>query len=460
MAVNIFVTDPDDELLSSGTRDPLGFEVLWTNFGTEALPYVNTQSIGAVNYVVVSVLQHWIDEYVHDRGDDLSAYLENETEQISLVEGLTVVAEQLLVYSVLERGEDPSRLYGVQTASRLSGRDVRVGPFDDQTILARQQNTGLFARYEAPLTEMEVFEESWNGGRRPRLEGVWRSRIEERFDGLRHDAEEFSATLKGIFDVFDGVIEEGGTEVPFSRFREVSGAVDGMCRLRSLESVGRVAGELEEAMGVAGEAETSQRYVWEVLGSDSIREVGDLDPCEVFKKAQERAGEGETAQTLNDILRLESVLAPVEVVFERIWHTTGRVRDDEIVTGCVDWLTDREKAVWHDLERLRKDRKPMAGSRAGQYRLSELARITRETSEPLTFVRELVDYHREIMDERDANPWVELDGGRAEALNTGYAPQDHEDWWQAEDKWGSRDYYLGEFRDFREDVVEAKGGRS
>ena len=49
---SFFLSEQDDDLLASGSRDPLGFEAIWVPAAHRVLPGLNTQSLGARNFVV------------------------------------------------------------------------------------------------------------------------------------------------------------------------------------------------------------------------------------------------------------------------------------------------------------------------------------------------------------------------------------------------------------------------
>ena len=444
-------------MLSSGTRDPLGFEVLWTNFGAAVFPYTTTQSVGAINYVVVSVLQHWIDEYVREK--ELPRNLQNEDEQVETLEALIVVAEQVVAYSVLENHEDTEHLYGISTARKQFGEDVRVGPFRDQRILKRQRGNGLFGRYEGPLTKMDVFEDGWDHHHRARVTSDWPEWLHRSFCGGSPDPE-YSVARDALFEVFDELLMESNAfTAPFTQFADNRGAVQAMCRLRSRESIFQVAERLKDAMEVSNDHDDApQRHVWTAFQTIDRDEAENISPHLVFKTAI-RQSSSKSTRLLQDLLDLEEFLAPMEITFHRLWHVSDVIDEDEVVNYCWDRLQSSKTADGRGLKEL-ANRDAISQSDTAYQRLHKLGDLLGSATDTEEFVGGLVDYHRGIMDDRDANPWVEVDGRKTVPLNEAFDSSDHEDCLEETRLWGSRDYYLGAFKKFRQDLVHQQESKA
>ena len=424
--------------------------MLWTNFGAEVFPYTTTQSTGAINYVVVSVLQHWIDKYVEQ--NQLPANLESEDEQIGTVESLIIVAEQAVVYSVLSKDQSAKRLYGVNTARKKFSADVDLGPFENQRILRKQRSNGLFGRYEGPLTSMDVFVDGWENEPHRRVKKDWRKLLDRAFHEDPHQG--YSTARDGLFGLFDALIDSAGApSVSFAQLGD--GAVDEMCRLRSLKSVSRIAEDLQYAMQATKDHDEPQRHVWVALGRDEFQEAEDYSPRLVF----DRATNGGTSRSkpLRDILDLEAFLGPLEITFHRLWQVSDDVDEDEVVKRCWDKLRGRTSAEKRSLKDLAR-RPAISHSDTGHRRLFKLSDLIENSVSRRDFVEGLVDYHSEIMEDRDANPWVELNGGDSQPLNEAFNSQEEKDSGDSLEMWGSRDYYLSDFEQFRDDIVQARGG--
>lgn len=474
MAVDIFLTEQDDELLSSGTRDPLGFEVLWTNFGARAIPNLTTQSVGAINFGVVAVLQHWVDAFVKNLDNPPAVLESSEGEQVPLADGLITTAEQVLIYSILAEGDpvdDTDRLYGVSKAkSKWRGRDegageVRVGPFDEESLLKRQRNMGLFGRYEGPLTELGVFDEQWDGEPTPRVTPKWQSVLDEMFGA--GSSERFGAAFDGLTFVFEQLVEAGADSVAVSEFRShlAKSAAEEMFELRTAQVLSPNISEWKSAMGVSDDVTTSQRCVWSVL-KDRAALDGDVTESDrgIFQRAFDDADSTEASRPLNNVIQLEKWLAPLEAIFERLWHASSEPFTDDIIETCSRAILRSAGEIQALFRRLIRD-EAISNSSDAQRRLQRLADVVEEASAASndsveTLVRNLVEYHCDIIKERGANPWMSFEEGRAEALNQAYDPPAHDDVAEAEvaPRWGSRNYYLRELRQFRNDIVAAERG--
>ena len=133
-----FLSDRDNSLLASDSRDPLGFEILWVTFGHSVVPHVNTQSIGARNFIAAAVMQWLVDEWLKQHAGDL----ERLRSELSRSECLLVV-DSLLVYSVIACGEDEARLYGrTRAKKRFAAGEPLVGPSPERQLLTGQLRAG------------------------------------------------------------------------------------------------------------------------------------------------------------------------------------------------------------------------------------------------------------------------------------------------------------------------------
>lgn len=92
-------TKPDPELTQSSNRDPLGFEIIWTQLGGRVIPHFSTVSIGATNFGVSLALIWLVDTYLEEHG----RFVFSDGQQWRKARnGLLISAESLHAYSALQ----------------------------------------------------------------------------------------------------------------------------------------------------------------------------------------------------------------------------------------------------------------------------------------------------------------------------------------------------------------------
>jgi hypothetical protein len=326
---------------------------------------------------------------------------------------------------------------------------------------------GLFGRYEGPLTELGVFDKRWDGEPTPRVTSKWQSVLDETFGA--GSSGRFGAAFDALTFVFEQLVEAGADGVAFSEIRSGLGksATEQMFELRTAQVLEPSVNAWTSAMGVRDGDITSQRCVWRVLKERAALDDDAADSDRgVFEDARKKADSTEASRPLDNVIRLETWLAPLEAIFERLWHASSDPFADRIIEICSRAILGSAGDIQVLFERLIRD-EAISNSSDAQRRLQRLADLVDEADDASndsveTLVRNLVEYHCDIIKERGANPWMSFEEGRAEALNQAYDPPAHDEVAESEvaPRWGSRNYYLRELRQFQNDIVVAeRGGR-
>ncbi len=397
-----FLSELDEGLSRTSSRDPLGLEVLWTAFGRRLIPHLSTVSLGATNFAVLLVLLDAAQRYGDQRRDGGLGFAD-----------LMVAVDSLQVYAVLEAptARTTSRLLGRQRAARIADAGTRlIGPGHE--ILANQINLGLYGRYIKPLESMELID----GQARLLVDAAALVDSLPGVDGVRHSIDAFLRLL------------DRGEPVPFAQFT-------GGAALRELREPTTLAhfGELLRARMRIDEASDHRvRRIYEALApypaaSPQVAQV-------VFATLADDPA-------VQDARDLEWALCRLETVFETVF-CVNTLPDLAAFPGITDVVADLERAG--ELLAELGGRKEL--SAAGVARIEAL-RDAAGGGSAEEVARRLVRYHEGIMVDRRRSPWVDItDGGRLVVVHAGSETT------AAEPRW-RRSYYLSSLAEFRTDMT-------
>ena len=127
-----FLTAKDEDYQIKGSRDPLGFQVLWQAAGREVIPYISTVSNSVMDYQIL-LLGHAAKNYLNISDDGFIPFF--------------IKLEQLLAY-VRYRMDDEKGFNGIESVKKKytsSGKSLYIG-LEDQ-ILSNQKSYGIWGKY-------------------------------------------------------------------------------------------------------------------------------------------------------------------------------------------------------------------------------------------------------------------------------------------------------------------------
>lgn len=422
VAAEYFLTEADAELTASSTRDPLGFEIIWTQLGGRVVPHFSTISTGATNFGVCLTLIWLVDSYL----DETNAFVFTDGEQWREArDGLLIVAESLHAYSSIRVHDERTGILGSQKASRrLQNEGVpHIGPFDREALLVRQLAFGVYGRYRRALASMGMLDDSGH------LEDP------ERVGSIIRDCPGLDGLEDAAYWYFDQVREAGGHCVSLDDFE----GLEQMAALRQEQARRAFAPHL---CGAAELTEDSQKLIAHVYRELDLPYRGAMHARDVFYRlADSGTLTGWQRERVLDICRCEELLLRFDALFDQLWN---RRVDVEASQPLVDEIKNRRG----DLTALAH--RPALSSIA-QERLRTLAEVA-ERQSPTAVVRALVrDYHRDtIADYRGNSEWVGFDGDRVVVINTGHSPSSE----PLESPTWRRNYYLQSLASFKSQIEE------
>ncbi len=431
MPAGFFFTLPDPDLQQTGSRDPLGFEILWTHFGARVVPHFSTVSRGATNFGVCLTLIWLVDSYLEKR--QLQVF-RVDTNTRPARDGLLVAAETLSVLSAIRHfgheleGGVLGSLNGRRRMQQFDGSPP-VGPFGDQQLLARQLNLGVFGRYRGALYSMGLLDG------RTHLAPAARLELAEAFDRLR-------PLQSLVHRFFDGLVEADEHTRSFGEFAaaEADGRTgsEWMAALREAPIRRLFAPVLVQAAQVAPESDTLIRCIYAKV---SAQDSSPADADALLAGLLESLDDPDARERVRDVRRLEAILQRVDRLFDHLWSV------DHIDEASVGPVVDE---LWEGADGLELLLHRSSTTGMVRERLEGLAKVL-EQATPLGVVAALVEqYHRDIVAEsRGATPWVAIEAGRVTVLNAGYgapAKLDRRGWRRA--------YYVPSIADFKREIEE------
>jgi hypothetical protein len=140
-----FLSLLDDRAKPKGSRDPLGFELVWTHFGRQVIGNLTTITSSLNNFAVALVGFRWANE--------LCAHLP-EAERQAKIRETFLRYEQLTGY--LRYLADNTALMGITRISkRIQDQSTKIslGLHSDQTILSDQASYGMWGLYSSAMRD-------------------------------------------------------------------------------------------------------------------------------------------------------------------------------------------------------------------------------------------------------------------------------------------------------------------
>lgn len=392
----MFLTLEDPRAKVQGSRDPLGIQPIWSRFGREVVTNL-TSVTRAVRGFAVVLLARYYSERLIEQG---IAYEEDAVPMFLRL-------EQIAAYARYSRDEDSQQdiVLGVTRVARfLREHSMKVPICNDATgfILSDQKTYGLWGLYSvsarasgllAPgpvglTTEAREFVEQTYV---PKLRSV-QAKLEKLIlkDGVLNAVkgqQPYTAMLK----LLTGPLTEGEREFFAQTLRDARG--------QDVSS-----DPLDKAR------RERQRQLAELI-PECCREDRSVTRTDVFSLMEAAHSRGYDALTerLRRILRLESLLVPIEAIFERLQAKSGQRINDVAKQIQDDWrddvpgLNDPLDSLLPDIRSSVDDEQTKCviecdeALRTGQYRNA---------------IETILRWNEVVMSGRGSAPWVKSVGGK------------------------------------------------
>ncbi|MRG96871.1 hypothetical protein [Polyangium spumosum] len=396
----VFFTKIDDRAKVKGSRDPLGFEPIWSAFGREVVGNLTTVTTSLRGFTTLILGMYFVDRLV-ERGKV------SEGARLALF----LRAEQLAAYSRHAAGQEGLRgeLRGIERVKgRLaSGGSVKISADPAHQILSDQRTYGLWGLYSQAA----------------RKSGIFDAHVQRLTPSAYQFVESFHASrLRGFERAIDDLIgkKEAAIFDPYNKHKACAAAL-------ARQLVPRVEGEeldyylntlVRGGEGMAPSVRARQRELWETMVEvyDSKRVpwetwfvMKDLD--ELLLRA-EKEGRGALAERLSYIRHVEPLLGAVARLFGYLMRCGSR--------SVKDVARDVEETWGKGLVHLEPDALPRGAIVLFDHAASDNTRkrildagLAMQRGKYGDAIRLVLEQNEAVMRARGgAAPWVKIDRGK------------------------------------------------
>ena len=388
----VFLTLEDPRAKIQGSRDPLGVQPIWSQFGRHAVTNLTTVSNSVRGFTVVLLARYLVECLIREGRAKPEHAL-----------AIFLRAEQACGYARHAR-YGASDIRGIERVqARLeAGRSVRIGDDSDACILSDQKVYGLWGLFSVPA----------------RVSGL----IAEGPVGLTDRAREFVEavylpTLEPALASLLRLVRDGGVLDTGKRGRVASalgGAMpEGFC--------GMERGFYGEYLRDALHASTNVPKGRQALLASLLASLTELDaPTSrnellTLSQAVERQ-DAQLASRLKRIVRLESLAALAEEVFGFLLSQHGQP-----VVEVAAYLKDEWGSDIPNLDDLFEDLGAEISEAGSETRATLMLRCHTafRAADYQEAIHSLLDWNAEVLGARGSAPWVTRSGGKLDVRYRG-----------------------------------------
>lgn len=377
-----FLSLLDDRARPKGSRDPLGFEMVWSHFGRKVVGNLTTITSSLDNFATALAGFSW----AHEVSADVS-----KSERHRHVRERFLMYEQLSAY-LRGLGGDKGIMGITRVMRRLedcrnSTSEIVLGP--EQQILSDQASYGLWGLYSTALRDTEL------------VMGEHRTPTEK-----GGEIAEIVRARNGVWGWMEDVLRRQRPVVTVKELEKHAKDFIKTIRNPAVQS------DLKTAV-LSGNARLPlQQRLWEI--TETIDPLI-LQSCDIPKYIQavihklnglgtENPQYAKLAKHLKDIAGLERLLVAANNLFHYCRRKDGE-NFDEIVAN----IDDRDYTYTH-LEQT--EYVPLSDGRHGRGQvLRELLKALRG-NDHCKALRLILNLNRDVMNQRGGAPWVELENSK------------------------------------------------
>jgi len=370
-----FLSLLDDRLKTKGSRDPLGFEQVWTKFGREVVGNLTTITNSLENFAVALLGFHWANELNQDANDD---------DKQKRVSSTFLKYEQLAAYLRYKKTGSNSIMGITKVKARMDDEERMVfdlGTKNTQTILSDQVGYGLWGFYSSASRDSGLI---YGNQRELTAKGFKITQlIESKVD-----------KDKLLNSINQGQIDRSGIEELSQQF---------LAAINSEEVTELLMSSLMEGRASSGNDPSLQDELWkntQKLFKDRSLALNDLGDYFVQIKRMELSGT--LNKRLENIERVERVLTALNHVFHFCRACGGRsVEEAAEELNNMDYCFDNLQL---SLPLLGEDNKEVPNAD-----LINQALIALKDNDYVLLIRKLAQLNKKVMVDRGGAAWVEVD---------------------------------------------------
>jgi hypothetical protein len=404
-----FLSLLDDREKPKGSRDPLGFEMVWTHYGRQVIGNLTTITSSLTNFAVALLGFKWANE--------MSAHLPEHVRHADVREAF-LRYEQLAGYLRYLAGDE-----GIMGITRISRRmdnpreRISFGLEPEQQLLSDQASYGLWGLYSSAMRDTQLVV---GDNRLPTAQGL-----------------EIAAQIERRLDR-DAMIKLLKSKRKVSRDDLISFAKP----FRSAIGQKRVRDQLLHALMNGNPHKLIQQEMWRVTQSLAATNTKIIGIEGFIRQVKRKTREPELKRRLTEIEQVERLL----VASNNIFHYCRR-KDGTSVKSILSELSSR-----YNYEHL-----PEAMDFSQIPRGDRLGAILESLrgGKTATALSQILELNRVVMEQRGGAPWVEIEQGdslrvrvQSELAELRSQPQLQQDW--------DYDYFIESFMRIANDGLGAR----
>ena len=367
-----FLSLLDDRAKPKGSRDPLGFELIWTHFGRQVIGNLTTITGSLSNFAVAIVGFKW--------SNDLHGQPPEAAEQQNKVRDAFLRYEQLAAY-LRYLGND-NRIMGItRVQKRINEQHSRISFGVDARfqILSDQASYGLWGLYSSAMRDAGL---------------------------ITGDIRQPTSASKAILERIEHKIGQPQrfidlycSDKPVTReeLKPLSKIFNQAIREKTARN------DLMHILMKGGQHNQVQQQLWEITQAMAEEKTNIAGISRFIEEIKARSNDSELEQRLIEIERIERVLVAANTIFNYCRRKDG-ARIDSIAKEL------RRYSFRHLYENISfEDLRGFLGTR----RVDIMQRFFQalKTHDQEMAVREVLDLNRLVMELRGGCPWVELENG-------------------------------------------------
>ena len=424
-------TLPDLDLIQESSVDPMGLQVIWTAYGQDIFGEKITTIANDLRVFTFNLFHnHLINKLYQNHTEELQnakGYYKSWQTELDVKAGLLIFLEDLVTHVFFNSIEEKSTIeklgiLGISKARMLYNsyepEKIFLSANKRMGVLKNQLNLGMTGRYKGPMMNMQFFDRSFTY-----IPKTW-----ERVDDFMvnwTDAIELEENIIKLITKY--LFESNKKEYPQLSFKElksnrlwkpISEGYRGCFGTRKLPKVIRE--YWKDRIGLTSGAPEALFKEISTLAPDDF-----IDHFEIFSNAKVHLkNEPSELKKVELILAVEPFLSHSEYLLRYISQPSIKTLSEEI----------------KNIELLRN-----AIINAGDFsvvnvqpRLKELHSVMLSNRATEEWLKEIISFHKKIMEQRGGNMWIEMDNnnfkhyfapGLQDYVNTIPKYLDERPWW-------------------------------
>jgi hypothetical protein len=398
-----FLSLLDERAKPKGSRDPLGFELVWSHFGRKVIGNLTTITSSMYNFAVALVGFYWANQLV--------SVDEEESARHKQIREAFLRYEQLTGYVRYFGGA--TDIMGITRVKKRIHDDsfkITLGQSADQQILSDQASYGLWGLYSSAACDTGLVA---GNNRTVTTLGQTITQV----------------ILQQLGDIGDELFSLLTSEKPLSREQLERMAKTFMKAIQHK----RVQEPLLEALMSGNDPEGVQNELWSITRENFSKKAKRPETIEGFiKLILEGKPSERLARYLHDIIATERLLVSANNIF----HYSRR-KDGASLDEIVDELGKKKYSYEHLPETLPEDNFPR------REQLSSILEALHNNEMPRA-INEILQLNKEVMQQRSGAPWVEVEPGNTLRVKVKSEKAELRSQSDIEQRW-DYDYFLGSF---------------